>query len=408
MKRLLPFFLLALLAALLTAAPASANTDDVETSEVPTVIFNTAYSFQEKNTGANFVRVYFSLTGPAVDIDDTGWGSVRLTFVDDTATVRDRDYRQASRRVVRWGPGVTSRWVDFRIVGDTDFEDDETFIIRLSNPDKVELDETDMVITILNDDPEPVIPVVSFESEDADPADNRLVSFEEGDAGIKTFRVQAKLDVPAPGRVSVFVETDDGLAIAREDYRSKRQRLIFNRGQSVKTFTIQTLGDTDFEESSEDFFVQFADPDGLAIGEVSPGIEDRLRFEILDDDDPPPPAPELTVINGFATVTEGDSGYQNVRIDFELDAPAPRNASLRIDVGNEFADTATPGSDFIRIRNRLVRFRTGATSAFINVRIRGDRVPEDTEIIDVFVGSGQNIFIPGNDESSFITILDND
>ena len=90
-----------------------------------------------------------------VALDQPSDRSLTLDYstVDQTASAPS-DYT-ASSGTLTFAAGQTSRTVTVSVVGDTTFEPDETFLMRLSNAVRATIGDADGSGTILNDDPEP-------------------------------------------------------------------------------------------------------------------------------------------------------------------------------------------------------------------------------------------------------------
>ena len=90
-----------------------------------------------------------------VSLDQPSDRSLALDYstVDETAS-SPSDYT-GSTGTLTFAPGQTSRTVTASVVGDTIFEPDETFLMRLSNPVRAAIGDAEGTGTILNDDPEP-------------------------------------------------------------------------------------------------------------------------------------------------------------------------------------------------------------------------------------------------------------
>ena len=102
----------------------------------------------EGNTGTT------TLTFP-VTLDQPSDRSVSINYstVDQTATAPS-DYTSASGTLT-FAAGETSKNITVTVNGDTTFEPDETFLVRLSGPSNASIGTNDGMGTITNDDPEP-------------------------------------------------------------------------------------------------------------------------------------------------------------------------------------------------------------------------------------------------------------
>lgn len=78
--------------------------------------------------------------------------TVNYATADGTATIADSDYIQTSGTLT-FAPGEISKTITVAVIGDTAYEPDETFSVRLSNPANATLARAEGIGTIVNDDP---------------------------------------------------------------------------------------------------------------------------------------------------------------------------------------------------------------------------------------------------------------
>ena len=124
--------------------------------------------------------------------------------------------------------------VTVQVGGDAAVEADETLRLVLSAPTNAAIAKSTGVGTILNDDAAP--PTLSI-------AD--APTLVEGDGGTKTLTYTVRLSAASSGTVTVKYATADGTAkLALNDYKAKRGTLTFAPGETVKTITVTTVGDT--------------------------------------------------------------------------------------------------------------------------------------------------------------------
>jgi len=83
--------------------------------------------------------------------------SIVYDTADGTATVADNDYQPVSGGVVSFPIGSTSQPLTINVVGDTNVEIDETFVVNLSGPVNTLVADSQGVGTIVNDDTVPAI-----------------------------------------------------------------------------------------------------------------------------------------------------------------------------------------------------------------------------------------------------------
>jgi hypothetical protein len=101
---------------------------------------------QEGNSGTTDFDFPVRLSGPCTASVDVAWKTA-----DGTATASDSDYAPDSS-VVSFAPGVTSGIITVKVNGDLTPEDQETFLVNLSNPVNAGIAHGQGLGTILNDD----------------------------------------------------------------------------------------------------------------------------------------------------------------------------------------------------------------------------------------------------------------
>ncbi len=166
--------------------------------------------------------------------------TVNYTTVDGTATVTDSDY-VAAAGTLTFNAGTSSvQRVNITVNGDTKFEPNEVFIVRLSNPSNASIIEFDGIGTIFNDDVEPRFSVGS-------------VAANEGNAGTTPFVFTlTRTGNPTAFSSVVAYATANGTATAPGDYAAATGTVTFAPGETAKTVTVNVVGDT-VEEPNETF-----------------------------------------------------------------------------------------------------------------------------------------------------------
>jgi hypothetical protein len=103
----------------------------------------------------------------------------------------------------------------------------------------------------------------------------------EGDSGTTAFTFTITLS-NCSTRAQMHIEVNDGTAERGQDYSTQGSgELIFNPGETTKTYTVQVRGDT-LCEGDETFFVVLSNPQGATIADGSG------TGTIQDDDCPAP------------------------------------------------------------------------------------------------------------------------
>jgi transglutaminase-like putative cysteine protease len=200
---------------------------------------------------------------------------VNYEFAAATAALND-DFR-AEAGVLVIPPGEVQATIDAQVLGDLLFEADETFLVKLSDPQNALLVQDHATGTILNDDDENAPPAASIENFEA----------LEGNQGITPFSFRVRLTAPARGEVAIDYAASDKTARSGSDYRPARGTLLIPSGEREGSIVVQVIGDTDFERD-ETFQVSLEKPRNAVLAGAS------ATGRIINDDEPdqPPKEPE--------------------------------------------------------------------------------------------------------------------
>jgi acetyl esterase/lipase len=79
--------------------------------------------------------------------------TVAVDYQSQDGTAKAGEDYLGVQGTLTFAPGETAKYVDVTIIGDTTYEDDETFHVILGNPSNATLDGGPATVTILNDDP---------------------------------------------------------------------------------------------------------------------------------------------------------------------------------------------------------------------------------------------------------------
>lgn len=193
--------------------------------------------------------------------------TVRWATANGTAA-SGSDYRAASGTLT-FAPGETSKTVSVAVLGDFRLEATETFQVRLSSPTNATIADNTGVATILDTDTAPTIGISD-------------VTLAEGNAGQALATFTVSLSKAWGSSVSVGFTTQDGTALAGQDYVARSGTLTFAAGETSKTITVAVTGDT-LVEAHETFSVLLRNPTGGT-------IRDNTGLATITNDDTAPPA----------------------------------------------------------------------------------------------------------------------
>jgi Calx-beta domain len=295
------------------------------------------------------------------------------------------DYQAAGGTVV-FAPGQTSKTVSVSIFDDGIAEEDETFVVALSNPVGAQIGVPadfwthGAVVTIHDNE----LGVLIGEG-------GNVFRAPEGDSGTTPFDVSVRLNFASASPVTAAWTTREGLvndpreaATADQDYQAASGTVTFAPGETEKSVAIQIIGDTLSESAEEEFLVSLTNVTGAQIG--VPWDDTGLGAIVgIQDDDP------ADIAIDDVSVNEGDAGtttatFTLTRSSFGNDRfPNP----VTVDWVAE-SITAQAGSDFLA-SSGTVTF--GGLTATIDVPIVGDTVAEPNETFRVTLSNPQNAVI---------------
>jgi chitinase len=286
--------------------------------------------------------------------------TVHYETADGTAT-QPSDYTAISGDLT-FNPGETSKSVTVPVKGDTTFEADETFGVTLSLPTGAAMPDPNATGTILNDDT-PASPVLSISD----------ATVAEGNAGTiaETFTVSTPVTSSSP--ITFTYSTSDGTATAGSDYTATTAGGTIPAGQTSTTVTVPVRADT-LDEPDETYAVDLSGVSGAAV------LDGHAVGTIADDD----PAPALSIAD--ATVTEGNSGSQDVTFGVSLSAASGKPVQVHWATAD---GTATQPSDYTAASGDLT-FAPGETSKSVTVHVNGDTAVEPDERFVVDLSSPVN------------------
>ena len=264
------------------------------------------------------------------------------------------------------------------ILGDTEKELPETFLIKLSNASFGSISDDTGVVTITDDEP-----VISISGPAA--------TLEGSTAGGKTsFTFTVSLDKAAQENIAVKISTTDGTAIAGTDYEALVDKwVIIPAGSRSATVSVAVLQDST-AELSENFTVNVLeqlvgvgttlDTNGLPTGGVAlPQAAIAPATGTITNDD------VLGLSINDVSILEGNAGTQTMTFTVTLSKAADRDVTFTYSTSN---NTALTGSDFTEITGGTATIPAGSTSVPIAVTILGDTTNESDETFTVTISNG--------------------
>lgn len=324
----------------------------------------------ENNVGVAFATFTITLSPGAV-----GPVTVQWATEDETAEAGS-DYVAASGVVTFTSP-QESKAVNIVVNGDTLFEADEAFLVRLTSvsPNANILDAEGRC-TITNDDTPPEISIVA--------SGTGAGTVTEGASGTtKAISFNVALSAPSAREVTVNYFTTDETATSTQspdaDYLRRTGLLVFQPGETSKTISVVALGDDVYEpDPAETFLLTLATPKGATLAPSASSAQGR----ILNDD----AAPVIAIgpdIDGSEGAPGAASSAETLRFNITLDRPSSRPINVSYATADE---TAIAGADYVEATGVLT-FAPGETRKFIPITINGDNEVEPSETFTLTLSS---------------------
>ncbi len=309
--------------------------------------------------------------------------TVQYATANGTA-VAGQDYN-AGNGTITFNAGETQKQISIGILQDTLDEDNETFLVNLSNATNATIVDGQAQGTINDDDPLPSLSI----------SDAAAVT--EGNSGKVTTTFTVTLSVPSGRTVRVNWSTANGTAqsgggVGGNDYDSASGTLTFNAGETSKQVTVQVNGDL-LDEADETFFVNLS-------GAVNANIGDGQGQGTITDDDPLP-------VLSINDVSRAEGNLGNTRMftfTVTLSAVSGRTVTVNFATADGTAQTGLFG-DYNATSGTLT-FNPGDTSQTIDVRVIGDNTQEQDETFFVNLSNATNATI--GDSQGVGTIINDD
>ncbi|POY35326.1 hypothetical protein C3K47_16205 [Solitalea longa] len=281
--------------------------------------------------------------------------SVNYTTADSTA-LATHDYTAASG-VLNFAIGDSVKTISITLIDDDQWEVDNVFNLKLSNPINAAFGTRQAMGTILNDD---------------EPRYNSTVIISDGFLYSNgTYNFIVKLVFPNNHTVTVDYSTADGTAAAGSDYSPASGTLTFLPGQTEKTISITPVAPTS-GEGDEYFYVNLSNPVyGVFVDSV--GIAAIRNNSFLK--------PYLSFNNLWYMVNEGDeSDTTDMVMTLSLSDPSSLPVIMEYTtVFNRDDFRAFFDDDYIPSINERITFAPGETSKNIIIKVIGDNSEEIDE-----------------------------
>lgn len=248
----------------------------------------------EGNTGTNNASITVNLS-EATNLPVT---VNYLTATNGSATTPG-DF-QTTAGIVTFNPGEVSKTITVPVVGDVLVEQNETFLVQLSNVSNnatLSPTQSTATVTIVEDDQL----VLSVNN----------VTLIEGDTGSPNAAFTVSLSAASNQAVSVNYSAVSGTATSNTDFTPTTGTINFSPGETLKTVTVPVLGDTN-PEADETFLLQLANPTGAILSLTGSGTA------TIRDDDLSISGTKWEDLNNNGTRDTGEPVFPGVTIYLDL------------------------------------------------------------------------------------------
>jgi Ca2+-binding RTX toxin-like protein len=306
-------------------------------------------------------------------------GQATIAYATSAGTgVAGTDYTTATGTLT-FAAGETSKTFNVLVTDDALDEADKTVNITISNATSAAIGtQTTAVLTIVDDDPTPVITI----------GDANVV---EGNSGTANAVFNVTLSDVSDRIVTVDFATADGTGVAGTDYTANTGTLTFAPGETTKTITVVATGDATIE-ANDTFTVALSNASNATVSDASgAGI-------IIDDDDA-----AITTVSIVKDITLAeDDSVGNAVFNVVLNAAASSVVTVAYAL-QEGTGSAT--ADYGIVTGTLT-FTIGQTSQTITIPVVDDALDEVNETFSLLLSSPTNATIL--DGTGVATIADDD
>jgi hypothetical protein len=330
-----------------------------EGSDTPTISIQREVHFLEGGWDR-----YASLT---VTLSAPQQQRVTVEYATTNGTARANADYQGIARTLSFAPGEVEASITIVMKDDRICEGNETFQVRLRNPQGA---------TIASG-----AGLVSIEDDDVATLTTGTYTLEEN-AGAVQFQIM--LSMPCEREVRASYITRDGSARAGADYQGTRGQLVFAPGQTLKILPLTIIDDL-ATEGHESFSIEWTRIISTAPVQALPPLS-----TIFINDNDPDTLPYIYVED--ARVREGNSGQQQAVFVAHLTEPTGLPVSINyatFDANLSMYGEAQAGSDYIATKGTLV-FAPGQIVKRFTVPILGDMALERDEFLFLKFGQPRN------------------
>ena len=356
------------------------------------IITGTALTLTSEDTASAFaiadasaiegqaIQFTVTRTGETGDVVSVKWNTTDdLTDGSNPAGLTDYT-QQTTAQTLNFAAGDKTKTISVATTHDLHDEEDETFLVQLSDASTgTSITDDTAIGTITDDDEAPTI-TLSVDTDDNTNGIQTSIAEHGGDRMVKITANLGDSQFPTSQDVTIKIGNNTDTATKGTDYIDVADQTITipaNTAGASVTFTITPIDDA-FHEEEESISIE---------GELDGTIITGTAITLTSDDAQP-----IMSINS-PTVMEGSSEMSPLNFIVTLDKPSDKRVTV------EYADagtgTATSGVDYKVIEPGSFIFAAGETNKSLTVMIRNDLINEDNETVILRLSSLVGAVFPG-------------
>jgi hypothetical protein len=300
---------------------------------------------------------------------------VKVNDVAQTAQV-GQDYEPINQTVT-FSPGETQQIISISVNDDTFDENNETFLLHLSNPENARLGTiTETVVTLIDNDP---LPSVQFFDD--------TVSLGESQGYTA---ITVTLSTISEKIININYSTITGTA-STNDFIRVSGIITYSPGTTSQTIYISPVNDS-IDEDNENFTLNLSNPINSSLSTPA-----TISVKICDDDNPP----SIQFLQSAYQAGEGD-GSAHLEIAISETSELPIAVDFEITGGS-----ASLFDDYSMMNGPTIIINPGEITSTIRIDLLDDLLPEGDETIQFSLSSPINSVV-GDLITATFTIIDND
>ncbi len=325
-----------------------------------------------------------------VILDEASTDQVMVSYQTTSVSALSGIDFSSTLGTLAFDPGEMTSSFSIPITDDGILEGEESFSVVLFNPIGGSLGAPNPVRVVIEDD--------DYNSSDYELSFTSL-TYDVNESADQVL-ISASLYPASPKSVTVEYTTQPGGTATEElDFTSLSGELYFMPGETLKTFSLPILEDTDVEDA-ETVLLSLDDAINAEI------VNGAATLTIHDNDGGHSEKASLQFSASLNAVGEGDSGIQTASIQVSRTGDTESTVSVNYDTEDL---TAMQPGDYEPASGTLT-FNPGELVKTFSVEIKGDEVNEQDEVIRIGLSSPEpsSDVILGGLKLVQLTILDDD